>query len=111
MSEWGTSSGHGILPDGWEPKGYDTPEPPQSQGLEPTSGVEMPFRFAYSPPRRDARVAESGGLENRYTRKGIEGSNPSLSAILRTSAPGSARNDEASRRGVRVAEGARLETV
>jgi hypothetical protein len=27
-------------------------------------------------------VAESGGLENRYTRKGIEGSNPSLSAIL-----------------------------
>ena len=25
-------------------------------------------------------MAESGGLENRYTRKGIEGSNPSLSA-------------------------------
>ena len=27
-------------------------------------------------------MAESGGLENRYTRKRIEGSNPSLSAIL-----------------------------
>ena len=26
-------------------------------------------------------MAESGGLENRYTRKRIEGSNPSLSAI------------------------------
>ena len=25
-------------------------------------------------------MAERGGLENRYTRKGIEGSNPSLSA-------------------------------
>ncbi len=32
------------------------------------------------PFRRGARVAERGGLENRYTRKGIEGSNPSLSA-------------------------------
>jgi hypothetical protein len=29
---------------------------------------------------RDARVAEWGGLENRYTRKGIESSNLSLSA-------------------------------
>ena len=28
-------------------------------------------------------MAESGGLENRYTRKRIEGSNPSLSAICR----------------------------
>ena len=32
--------------------------------------------------RRDARVAEWGGLENRYTRKGIESSNLSLSAHL-----------------------------
>jgi hypothetical protein len=30
--------------------------------------------------RRDARVAERGGLENRYTRKSIQGSNPCLSA-------------------------------
>ncbi len=30
--------------------------------------------------RRRARVVESGGLENRYARKGIEGSNPSASA-------------------------------
>ena len=31
--------------------------------------------------RRGARVAESGGLENRCTRKGTVGSNPTLSAI------------------------------
>ena len=30
--------------------------------------------------RRDARVAESGGLENRCTRKGTVGSNPTPSA-------------------------------
>ena len=34
---------------------------------------------------RGARVVEWGGLENRYTRKGIEGSNPSLSASLQRS--------------------------
>ena len=34
-------------------------------------------------PRRDGRVAEGGGLLNRYTAKsGIGGSNPPLSAIL-----------------------------
>src|SRR6266446_4945125 len=54
----------------------------------------MPPRFAYSPRRRDARVAESGGLENRYTRKRIEGSNPSLSAIQRNGALGSARTSK-----------------
>src|SRR5882762_4641356 len=53
--------------------------------------LEIWRRFAYSPPRRDARVAESGGLENRYTRKRIEGSNPSLSAIQSNGALGSAR--------------------
>ena len=31
--------------------------------------------------RRGARVAESGGLENRCTRKGTVGSNPTLSAM------------------------------
>ena len=35
-------------------------------------------RIAY--PRRGARVVERGGLENRYARKGIGGSNPSPSA-------------------------------
>ena len=30
---------------------------------------------------RGAGVVEQDGLENRYTRKGIEGSNPSLSAM------------------------------
>jgi len=30
--------------------------------------------------RRDARVVEWGGLENRYPRKWIQGSNPCLSA-------------------------------
>ena len=32
--------------------------------------------------RRGARVAESGGLENRCARKGTVGSNPTLSAIF-----------------------------
>ena len=34
---------------------------------------------------RDARVVEWAGLENRYARKRIEGSNPSLSASLQRS--------------------------
>ena len=38
--------------------------------------------FIFVPFWRDARVAEWDGLENRYTRKGIEGSNPSLSASI-----------------------------
>ena len=38
--------------------------------------------FCFPSYWRDARVAEWGGLENRYTRKGIEGSNPSLSAYF-----------------------------
>lgn len=33
--------------------------------------------------RRGGRVVECGGLENRYTRKGIESSNLSLSALSR----------------------------
>ena len=32
--------------------------------------------------RRGARVVESGGLENRCTRKGTVGSNPTLSARI-----------------------------
>ena len=32
-------------------------------------------------PRRGTQVVEADGLENRYTRKGIVGSNPTLSAI------------------------------
>ena len=31
-------------------------------------------------PRKDAGVVDRGGLENRCTRLGTEGSNPSLSA-------------------------------
>ncbi len=37
----------------------------------------------YEVTRRGARVVESGGLENRCTRKGTVGSNPTLSAIKR----------------------------
>ena len=33
----------------------------------------------YARARTGVRVAEGTGLENRHTRKGIEGSNPSLS--------------------------------
>src|SRR5690606_515224 len=36
---------------------------------------------AFSNPRRDAGVVYLARLESVYTRKGIEGSNPSLSAI------------------------------
>jgi hypothetical protein len=32
--------------------------------------------------RTGVRVAEGAGLENRYTRKGIVGSNPTLSVVL-----------------------------
>ena len=32
--------------------------------------------------RTGVRVAEGAGLENRYTRKGIVGSNPTLSVLL-----------------------------
>jgi hypothetical protein len=50
--------------------------------------VAMPARNLHAlakprpswPDRRGAGVAEQAGLENRNTRKGIEGSNPSLSA-------------------------------
>jgi hypothetical protein len=47
----------------------------------------------FDPIRRGGRVVDGTGLENRHTRKGIGGSNPSLSAItfcfcyLRTQLP------------------------
>ena len=44
----------------------------------PRPGLEWGFR-----PRRGTQVVEADGLENRYTRKGIVGSNPTLSAISR----------------------------
>lgn len=44
--------------------------------LEPGSGKDYPSRLS----RRGAGVVDRGGLENRCTRKGTEGSNPSLSA-------------------------------
>ncbi len=47
----------------------------------------LDFKEMHGPPslppyslRRDGRVVECTGFENRRTRKGIEGSNPSLSA-------------------------------
>src|SRR5437868_3698355 len=40
--------------------------------------MALPFLLSFS--RRGARVAEWGGLENRSTLWGTEGSNPSLSA-------------------------------
>ena len=36
--------------------------------------------FAIANPRKDAGVVDRGGLENRYTLAGIQGSNPCLSA-------------------------------
>ncbi len=45
-----------------------------SKGL----GVQVPSGV----PWRGAAVVERGGLENRYTGNRIEGSNPSLSAII-----------------------------
>ena len=53
---------------------------------ESHSGSPLPYRFTqFLPPlifpafRTGVRVAEGAGLENRYTRKGIVGSNPTLS--------------------------------
>gem|GEM_PF-3593038 len=40
----------------------------------------LPIKFYLCGPRRDARVAEWGGLENRCAGNRTEGSNPSLSA-------------------------------
>src|SRR5579863_2702388 len=37
-------------------------------------------RSTYNQRRRGGRVVDGSGLENRHTRKGIGGSNPSLSA-------------------------------
>ena len=49
--------------------------------------IDQGFLCEYNPSSqpvkihwRGGRVVECGGLENRYTRKGIGGSNPSLSA-------------------------------
>ena len=38
-----------------------------------------PFLLIFRSTRTGVRVAEGAGLENRYTRKGIVGSNPTLS--------------------------------
>ena len=46
---------------------------------------EKNSRIIASLPWRGARVVERGGLENRCTCEGTEGSNPSLSATLRSS--------------------------
>ena len=44
------------------------------------SGPEFLFPALISDTGRDGRVDECDGLENRYTRKGIVGSNPTPSA-------------------------------
>jgi hypothetical protein len=38
--------------------------------------------LSFPPVRTGVRVAEGAGLENRYTRKGIVGSNPTLSVLV-----------------------------
>ena len=46
-------------------------------------GLPNPLSLAIlPPPRTGVRVAEGAGLENRYTCKGIVGSNPTLSAVF-----------------------------
>ena len=67
--------------------------------------------------RRGARVVESGGLENRCTRKGTVGSNPTLSARVfrianfELSSQFEIRNSKFFRRGAGVAELAALEML
>ena len=46
-------------------------------GIQPSAKMRSPSRA-----RRDGRVAEGTRLESAHTRKGIGGSNPSLSAIF-----------------------------
>jgi hypothetical protein len=49
----------------------------------------LPFTpYLSARTRTGVRVAEGAGLENRYTRKGIVGSNPTLS-VVPTSNPAS----------------------
>ncbi len=58
-------------------------------GSSPASGRHRNFPFTvyrshliFPAVRTGGRVAEGVGLENRYTRKGIVGSNPTLSVLL-----------------------------
>ena len=46
----------------------------------PRGFESLPLR-QFNIPRRGARVVEGNGLENRQARKGLVGSNPTLSAI------------------------------
>ncbi len=48
----------------------------------PAARAPGPRRGLDGCPRRGAGVVERDGLENRYTLTGIEGSNPSPSAIF-----------------------------
>ena len=45
-------------------------------------------RFRLREPWRGTQVVEAAGLENRYARKGIVGSNPTLSAKLQSETSG-----------------------
>src|SRR5215218_4876178 len=51
------------------------------RNLPATDLTSIPRKYRYSRTRRRGRVAEGGGLLNRYTlQRRIEGSNPSVSA-------------------------------
>ena len=62
-------------------------------------------------PRRDGRAVDGDGLENRCTRKGIGGSNPSPSATLTPFVWRSERSSGAARRMAGVATGHESLTV
>jgi hypothetical protein len=50
--------------------------------MSPVTVHCLPFTIYLSRAWTGVRVAEGAGLENRYTRKGIVGSNPTLSAVM-----------------------------
>jgi hypothetical protein len=54
---------------------------PATKAAPGTAGTKLPVvKSSSTSIRRGARAVELDGLENRYARKRIEGSNPSLSA-------------------------------
>src|SRR5690606_5475451 len=74
------------------------PEPVRSEGFPSRLAARPRRRYcpaAFGEPhldmRRGARVVDRGGLENRCTREGTVGSNPTLSAIPFLSSPSISR--------------------
>ena len=91
----GPGRAHSTPPSGRDRPVWSWTGPSRMSGRQPVAGrwnrevvgahlgLPNPLSLAIlPPPRTGVRVAEGAGLENRYTRKGIVGSNPTLSALF-----------------------------